>query len=91
MTSLDLISLSLFAWYTAYVLIKTDGPFKVFARLRGATTIGGLLLCVYCLSVWTALLGYLILYHTPFAPLVSVGAIAGGAMILHRFTGGDHL
>lgn len=91
MTPLDLISLSLFAWYTAYVLIKTGGPFRVFARLRGVTTFGGLLECLYCLSVWTALLGYLILYHTPFAPIVYVAAIAGLAMMGHRFTGGDHL
>lgn len=91
MTPLDLLVLSLFSWYAAYCLVKTDGPFKVFSRLRGVTTIGGLLLCVYCLVVWAALIGYLILYHTAFDPIVHVGAIAGGAMIMHRYTGGDHL
>lgn len=90
MTPLDLLILALFAWYGSYVLIKTSGPFDVFARLRSITTIGGLLACIYCLAPWIALLGYLILFHTPLAPIVYVGAIAGGAMILHRYTGGDY-
>lgn len=91
MTPLELLILVLFAWYVAYVLVKTSGPFKIFERLRAVTTIGGLLECIYCLILWTALVGYLILYHTPFAPIVYVGAIGGGGMILHRYTGGDHL
>lgn len=88
MTPLDLILCALFAWYVSYVLIKTDGPFSLFARLRSLTTIGGLLTCQYCLIVWIALLGYVLL-QTPFVPIVYVGAIAGLGMILHRYTGGD--
>lgn len=90
MTPLNFLLLALFAWYVTYILIRTSGPFNVFARLRSLTTLGGLLECMYCLVVWVALLGYGLL-STPLTPVVYVGAIAGGAMILHRYTGGDHL
>lgn len=90
MTPPDLLIIALFAWYAAYVLIKTDGPFRVFARIRGVTTIGGLLECTYCLILWTALVGYLLL-HSPFTPILSIGAGAGAGMLMHRYTGGDHL
>lgn len=91
MTLLELLTLALFAWYVAYVLVKTSGPFKLFERLRAITTFGGLLECVYCLVLWIATIGYLLFYFTPLPPIVYVGAIAGAAMILHRYTGGDHV
>lgn len=88
MTPIDLLVLSLFAWYLAYVLIKTHGPFGVFARLRNVTTLGGLLTCIWCLILWTAALGY-VLTQTPLIPLVYIGGAAGLGMIGHRYTGGD--
>lgn len=91
MTPFDLLSIALFAWYAAYCLVKTDGPLDVFKRLRAATTLGGLLLCMYCCICWTGLAGYLLFYHTPLQAIVYVGAIAGAGMILHRQTGGDHI
>jgi hypothetical protein len=91
MTLVNLLTLALFSWYVAYVLVKTSGPFNMFGRLRAATTLGGLLECVYCLVVWVAAVGYLLLYVTPFAPVVYIGAVAGAAMLAHRYTGGDHL
>lgn len=54
MNSLDLAVLSVASWRLAYMLAREDGPWGVFARLRAATTFGGLLDCVYCASVWTA-------------------------------------
>jgi hypothetical protein len=54
------------------------------------TTLGGLLECIWCLVLWTALLGYILL-DTPLVHVVYVGAIAGLAMIGHRYTGGDHI
>lgn len=89
MTPLDLLILALFTWRLAYMLVKEDGPFQVFARLRARTTIGGVLTCIYCMSVWTALLGY-VLISTPLVPIVYVGAVSGGAMMMWRYTGGDH-
>jgi hypothetical protein len=87
MTLVNLLTLALFSWYVAYVLVKTSGPFNMFGRLRAATTLGGLLECVYCLVVWVAAVGYLLLYVTPFAPVVYIGAVAGAAMLAHRYTG----
>lgn len=88
MTPIDILLLSLFTWRGAYLLVKEDAPFRLMARLRERTTFGGLLTCMYCSSVWVALIGYLVL-STPLVPLVYVGAISGAAMLLHRYTGGD--
>lgn len=88
MTSFELILLALFAWRVAYMLVKEEGPFQVFARLRALTTLGGLLTCIYCTSVWSALLGYLLI-STPLAPVVYVLAVSGLALMAHRYTGGD--
>ena len=88
MTPLNLILIAAFAWYTSYVLIRTHGPFGLFARLRSVTTIGGLLECQYCLIVWMAALGYGVM-TTALAPLVMIGAAAGAGMMAHRYTGGD--
>lgn len=89
MTPLDLLILSLFTWYVSYILVKTDGPFQVFAKLRARVTFGGLLLCLYCTVFWVALTGY-VLFQSPYVIIVYAGAMSGGAMILHRYTGGDH-
>lgn len=90
MPPLDLLVLSLFAWYAAYCLVKTDGPFKVFSRLRGMTTLGGLLTCPWCLVVWIAMIGYIIYYHTPLQAIIYIGAVSGGAMFIHKHTGSDY-
>lgn len=89
MTPIDLLILTLFTWRLAYLLVKESGPFNLMGRLRARTTIGGLLECLYCASIWTALIGYGLL-STPLAPIVYVGAASGGAMMLWRYTGGEH-
>lgn len=89
MTLLELLILALFAWRAAYLLVKEGGPFNIMVRVRAVTTFGGLLDCIYCSSIWTALIGYLLIL-TPFAPIVYIGAISGGAMMLWRYTGGEH-
>lgn len=86
MTPLDLLTLTLFTWYASYVLVKTDGPFNLFKKLRARVTFGGLLECIICLSVWIAALGYVLL-QSPYAALAYIGAIAGGALWGHRYTG----
>jgi hypothetical protein len=89
MTPLDLLILSLFTWRGAYLLVKEDAPFRLMARIRAVTTLGGMLNCIYCASIWVALIGF-ILMSTPLVPVVYVGAISGGAMMMWRYTGGEH-
>lgn len=86
MTPLDLITLALFTWLVSYMLIKTTGPFRVFERLRRVTTVGGLLLCIVCLSPWVAALGYVVL-QSPFAPLVQIMAAAALGLWGSKYTG----
>jgi hypothetical protein len=64
---LDFILIALAAWRVASLLVNEDGPFNIFAGVRGFFTqegevrgIGLLLTCVWCTSVWTAILCYLV-------------------------------
>ena len=89
MTPNDLLILALFTWRLAYLLVKESGPFNLMGRLRARTTIGGMLDCLYCCSIWAALIGYVLL-STPLVPIVYVGAASGLALLLHRYTGGEY-
>jgi hypothetical protein len=89
MSPLDLLILCLATWRLAYFVTKEGGPFSLAARLREKTTLGGLLTCVKCASMWTALL-MLVLWQTPLVPLVWVFAISGGALMLESYTGAGH-
>lgn len=91
MNPFDLLLLTLATWRLSYMLAKEHGPYDLLTTLRGRFALGGLMTCQYCLSVWCALLLYALLYHTALAWVVYALAIAGGAMLLHRHTGGDHV
>lgn len=90
LSALNLITLILATWWLAYVITNKGLPFGVMTFIRSKTTPGGLLTCICCVAVWAAALCYWLL-TTPFAPLVTIAGAAGGALLLHRFTGGDHL
>lgn len=75
-------------WRISHLLAAEDGPWKIVARLRraaGASVLGQLLDCFYCLSLWLAL---------PVAFAVCDGwdallvwpALSGGACLLERAT-----
>lgn len=81
--------LALATWRLSYLLVREDGPYNITKRLRALFSLGGLLDCIYCVSVWAALLMYGLL-PTPAAPVVYVLAISGAAMLMHRYTGGNH-
>jgi hypothetical protein len=68
------------------VLVKKDGAFGAFRRLREVTTFGGLLLCPPCLVFWVAV-GFWLLWQTPLAPIVTVSAVAGAATLAGYYTG----
>lgn len=88
MNGFDLLILSLAAWRLARLLTQEDGPYTCLKRLRQRLA-WGVFDCIYCMSIWTAAALYL-LWLTPAAPIVTVIAISGGAMMLYRYTGGSH-
>lgn len=85
----DLLILALATWYIAHAVVNTHGPFNAFATLRGRFPLGGLLTCTVCLSLWIALLLWLI-WQTPAQPIVYVPALAGAALMLGSYSGASH-
>ena len=86
----DVLIIAAAAWRLAYLVTKEDAPFRLMARLRSRTTIGGLLDCIKCASVWTAAL-MVLLWVTPLQPVVFVFAVSGAALMLASWTGVHHL
>lgn len=86
-----------FAVYrAAYMVAEEEGPFEVFARLRGAidpdqtTWIGRGVNCVFCTSFWLSLVGAVVLvvaagFDLWLWPLWWFG-IAGAVLVMHRGT-----
>lgn len=89
MQPLDLLLLALGTWYVAYSVTKTHGPYHVFEKLRAALPLGGLTACIVCCAFWAALGLYLL--SLVLMPLVYIFGAAGGAILLYRQTGGDHV
>lgn len=90
---LELVLLTgLATWRVAYMLVRETGPWRVFTRLRELTGIrhddegypiavpdGNVLGCVWCTSVWTAL----VLVWMP-APVLLVFAASAIAIIVNE-------
>lgn len=90
MTPTDFLVLALATAYSAHVISSTDGPFGVFASVRERLPLGGLTTCIYCLAPWCAGALWLVSL-TPLAPLVTLLAIAGAALMLTAWTGMRHI
>ncbi len=86
MSALSFIIAILATYRLAHMMTREDGPFDVFANLRGAmdpeqkTWWGRGLNCALCVSFWLAL---------PAALMAGGGAgewigVAGGALIVHK-------
>ena len=85
---------ALATWRVAHMVAHEDGPFDIIVRLRaraGDSLIGGLMDCIYCLTVWVAV---------PFAvwatrsrrDTVAVSiAMSGAACLLERVAARRHL
>jgi len=82
----DLIILSLATWRLAFMLVRESGPFDIIARARTRSTLGGLLDCVACVSLWSGIILWL-LYLTPLKPVVYIPAISAGGLMLASWTG----
>lgn len=90
MNLLEFLILATATYRTAYLLTNEDGPFLLALKFRQATTLGGLLTCLKCASVWCALFMWL-LWQTPLQPVVIVFAVSGAALMLTSYSGVNHL
>lgn len=82
----DVLILTLACWRVAYLMAKEAAPFHLMAKLRARTTLGGLLTCLYCSSIWAAV-AVLLLWHTPLQFVVWIAAVSGAALMLGNYTG----
>lgn len=84
--TLNLFVVAIAAWRLAFLLARERAPFDLMARIRERTTLGGLLTCIYCSSLWSAL-AMLVLWFTPLQVVVYVFAVSGLALMLGNWTG----
>lgn len=92
---MDKLLLALAVWRVTSLLVQEDGPYDVFAKLRrfigvyydeysvkrGKNVVASAMTCVWCFSVWIALLFVLLFGETTsiavfFVDWMSVSAIA---------------
>lgn len=85
----DFIIIAVAAWRLAFFVARESGPFDVMTRVRARTTLGGLLTCVYCASVWTAAL-MLAFWFTGLQVAVYVAALSGAGLMLAAYSGANH-
>ena len=80
---------SLATWRVTHLLAEEDGPANVVVRLReraGDGSLGELMDCFYCLSVWVAApFGFALARRPRDAPLHSL-ALSGAACLLEQAT-----
>lgn len=81
----DLLIYSLAVWYLSYIAVNEDGLFGILKRLRALTASWSPLSCIVCTALWAAALVYVL--SLVFMPAVYVLALAGGALMLHGWSG----
>jgi len=85
----ELVVWALATWRMAYLAARERGPWGLVERVR--ERLGGALACLYCASVWAALLVWALWRVEAGRAIVTVLAISALALLLHRYTGGDHV
>jgi len=83
---------ALFTWRVTHFLASEDGPWDVGLRLRraaGASSIGHLLDCFYCLSIWIGLPAALLVSGDVINFALVWPALSGAAILLERSTAGE--
>lgn len=86
MSALDYLFIAAAVWYWVYALTRSHGPFGIFAGIREHAPLGGLTTCLFCSSLWLALLMW-VLWPTVVQPFVIVSGLAGIAVMLGNYTG----
>ena len=93
MTWLTALVAVLASYRVAHAIAREEGPFSVFAVIRGRldpnqeTWVGRGISCAACVSVWTSLVMVLAILYLPeviMIPLVFWLAVAGGGLILNK-------
>jgi len=77
-------------WRVAHLIAREDGPLDVILRLRaraGNGTLGRLMDCPYCLSIWVAAPWATWIARDPVEWIAVWLATSGGASLLERATG----
>lgn len=89
MTFTSVVLGGLAVWRVSQLLVRDDGPWKVFARLRRraeSTAWEGLLSCIYCFSLWVAAPVAFALGDGWWEKLLAWPALSGAALIVDRLT-----
>lgn len=80
-------------WRLAYLLVRDDGPFGLFERIRAKAGVprigfqaprpffGGVLSCMYCATVWTAGAAWTVGHFGSWLFVVPVAAMGAAAML----------
>jgi len=87
MTPIDLLTLIPAVYLLNDYLVNRELPYRIMARLRDRLQWGALT-CFYCCAIWSGAAVYLLWLVNP--QLVYPFAIGGGAVLMWRYTGGNH-
>lgn len=91
MKASTLVIATLAVWRVTHLISAEDGPVDILVRLRrlaGNSTVGRLMDCFYCLSLWVAAPIAFIL-TTPWLDRVLLWlALSGGAILAERIAAG---
>jgi len=88
---LDLLIVALATWRVAFLVTKEDAPMKVMKNFREKHPDWGVFSCIYCASIWVAL----VLFAAWQVPVLQYGvdilAISGAALMLASYSGANHV
>lgn len=94
---MSLLTMGLATWRVSAILTEEAGPLNIFGRIRKAAgadvlipvpgSLGDIMSCIYCLSVWVGCVFYLGQRFLPlfFDPFTKVMAMSAVALIVSRF------
>ncbi len=76
-------------WRVSQLVVRDDGPWQVFARLRRraeSTAGNGVISCIYCFSLWVAAPVAFALGDGWWEKLLAWPALSGAALIVDQLT-----
>ena len=87
MTLPDLLILAFACYVVTDILVNRAAPFGVMDWIRAKAN-SDVFRCFYCASIWAGIAVYLVWRIEP--QVIYPVAVAGGAVLLWRYTGGNH-